>query len=680
MGSFNVYFSDPNKIATPIVVEDGVINTVDTSLSLIGKNVSGFSSAIATDFVQMLENFASATPPNNPIQGQLWFDNGNNRLYVNDGTAGTGNWKPSDGVWRTSGTSVSPSGLPGDLWVNEDLGQLFLTIDGTNWTLVGPNFSSTLKTGSYPETVTDKFGASHTVIKQYINNNVVEIISSDTFVPQQVINGFGTLQPGVNLNANYNSKLNATAYAAENILVSSPYTEYVTGNNFVRNDIDNTISASLNITTNLGLGTVPTFVMKKVGTRQNLLLNSVNGGEFSFQVSDPSGNGVNNELLTVDGDNFKITVGNSHATDMQLNGNLTINGTLSVALSTLTNTNFEIKGPARLDSTLNVGGTATFTATTIFTQPIQVGLSGQPTSTLGNDGIYPLSSSTYNLGKPGLAFANVYSRIYSGLNGTAATFIGNASSANSLSTGSIFQLGGQLSGSLYISTDPNKTPFTWNGSPGTYAFNSQLGVTAITDQVTATSVALNDLVIAAQTSTNELIQITKANFLQDLYNSLVPAGTILPWAGLLPLQNLTSAGVANKKSDGTYNWLLCDGSFFYAKDYPSLFAAIGYTYGGDPSVAAFQLPDMRGRMAIGYDNFSNNFIGSPSESAGRVPGANVPNYDIANQGLAPLVVGGSNTATITANVSGPDGVSTSTATQITSVMNPYHAFNYIIKT
>ena len=188
MGSFNVYFSDPNKLATPVVVEDGTINTVDTSLSLIGKNVSGFSSAIATDFVQMLENFASSTPPNNPIQGQLWFNNSDNRLYINDGTAGTGNWQPTAGIYRKSGTPNKPTGLPGDLLIDEDTGQLFLTVDGTNWTLVGPSFSDTLKTGIYPESVTDKFGNQHTVIKQYIKDNVVEIISSDSFVPQQVIN------------------------------------------------------------------------------------------------------------------------------------------------------------------------------------------------------------------------------------------------------------------------------------------------------------------------------------------------------------------------------------------------------------------------------------------------------------------------------------------------------------
>jgi len=408
MGSFNVYFSDPNKIATPIVVEDGTINTIDTSVSLIGKNVSGYSSALATDFVQMLENFASATSPNNPIQGQLWYNNAENRLMINDGTAGTGNWYPADGIWRQSN---QPTGLPGDLWVNESNGQLFLTLDGINWTLVGPNYSSTLKTGIYPETVTDKYGTNHTVIKQYINDNVVEIISSDNFVPQQVINGFSNIQAGINLNANFSSKLNATAYAAENILVTSPYTQYVLGNNFVRNDIDNTVNASLNINDNLGIGTVPTFILKKVGTLQNVFLNSSNAGEFSFQVADPSGNGVNNELLTVDGDAFRVTVGSSHATDLKVNGNVTITGNFTLTNNIASGGFFEIQTPAKIVSTLNVGGTSTFTATSYFTKPMYLGQTGQPTSTLGVDGIIPQSSGTYNIGQLNNPFQMYIQRI-----------------------------------------------------------------------------------------------------------------------------------------------------------------------------------------------------------------------------------------------------------------------------
>jgi len=309
-----------------------------------------------------------------------------------------------------------------------------------------------------------------------------------------------------------------------------------------------------------------------------------------------------------------------------------------------------------------------------------LGQTGQPTSTLGVDGIIPQSSGTYNIGQLNNPFSNVYSKNFTG------NFNGNLTGgAQFLSNTSTFALGGQLTGGLYFGINQQPVlsePTGFNGQAGNYVFNAQLSVNSITSQTSTSTVAVSDslLVATAVGAGVNLAQITKANLLQDLYDNLVPAGTIVPWAGVSPLSSLQSAGVGNRKADGTYNWLICDGSFFYEKDYPSLFAAISYTYGGDPSVAAFQVPDMRGRMIIGYDNMSNNFIGSPSTAAGRVPGANVPNAELANQGLAPAVTGGSNTATVSTGVTGPDGVLTTTSTQITGVMNPYFAFNYIIKT
>ena len=75
-------------------IQDGTINTTSTSLGLPGRNYAGYGQAIDTNFVQMLENFASTTPPSNPIQGQLWFNTNNNTLYVCPvtGTTIASNW------------------------------------------------------------------------------------------------------------------------------------------------------------------------------------------------------------------------------------------------------------------------------------------------------------------------------------------------------------------------------------------------------------------------------------------------------------------------------------------------------------------------------------------------------------------------------------------------------------
>ena len=73
MANYNVYYSDPGK-TTPIVVVDGTLNTSDTSIKLVGQNYPGYGPALSEDLVHILENFASSSPPNNPIEGQLWFN------------------------------------------------------------------------------------------------------------------------------------------------------------------------------------------------------------------------------------------------------------------------------------------------------------------------------------------------------------------------------------------------------------------------------------------------------------------------------------------------------------------------------------------------------------------------------------------------------------------------------
>ena len=48
-------------------------------------------------------------------------------------------------------------------------------------------------------------------------------------------------------------------------------------------------------------------------------------------------------------------------------------------------------------------------------------------------------------------------------------------------------------------------------------------------------------------------------------------------------------------------WLLCDGSAVSRTEYPELFAAIGTTWGRGDGSTSFNVPDLRGRMAVGSD-------------------------------------------------------------------------------
>lgn len=79
-------------------------------------------------------------------------------------------------------------------------------------------------------------------------------------------------------------------------------------------------------------------------------------------------------------------------------------------------------------------------------------------------------------------------------------------------------------------------------------------------------------------------------FMQSAINSLqnAPTGSLAFYAGsvVIPTQ--------------VPGWLLCDGQEYSTSLYPTLFAKVGYTYGGGGSL--FAVPDLRGRALAGLDD------------------------------------------------------------------------------
>ena len=191
---YTINFTDVTNKGS-ITVEDNDINN-QTSLSLVGRNTTSYGVEFNQNFLKLLENFANASAPANPVEGQLWYDTtpGSEQLKVYDGTQ----WIASGGLKKASTAPEASNSLTGDLWVDTDNQQLYL-YTGSGWTLVGPEYAGGLSTGVSATVIQGQDNIDYTALLVEINQLPVAIIASDTFTPKAQINGFNQINPGVNL-------------------------------------------------------------------------------------------------------------------------------------------------------------------------------------------------------------------------------------------------------------------------------------------------------------------------------------------------------------------------------------------------------------------------------------------------------------------------------------------------
>jgi len=78
-----------------VIVEDGTVDINSASVALVGKNYPGYGEFINENFIHLLENFNSASSPDAPIEGQLWYDVATKQIKVYNGS-----------TWGGVGTAV----------------------------------------------------------------------------------------------------------------------------------------------------------------------------------------------------------------------------------------------------------------------------------------------------------------------------------------------------------------------------------------------------------------------------------------------------------------------------------------------------------------------------------------------------------------------------------------------
>ena len=287
-------------------IADGTINT-SSSMVLVGKNYAGYGQFLDDNFIHLLESGANSTAPGAPLTGQLWWDTSSNTMKVYNGST----FKTISSA--TASSTAPTSNVTGDLWwdtVNEQL----KAWNGTAFILVGPASSSGQGTsGAIVETVKDNVNVDHVVIKMYVSNVVVAIVSKDaTFQPQTPINGFTNIGPGIQLSTTVSSAVfggTSTNSSALNSLTSSQ---------FMRADTNTSTTGTLGVLNNTGLAVGLNSDAKLSVTLANSAVNLQNqtqDANINIQVND---GGVTTTALFVNG--ATALVGVLGITNLNANG------------------------------------------------------------------------------------------------------------------------------------------------------------------------------------------------------------------------------------------------------------------------------------------------------------------------------------------------------------------------
>lgn len=133
------------------------------------------------------------------------------------------------------------------------------------------------------------------------------------------------------------------------------------------------------------------------------------------------------------------------------------------------------------------------------------------------------------------------------------------------------------------------------------------------------------------------------------------------------------------------DWLKCDGSAVSRTEYSELFSAIGVSYGNGDGSTTFNLPNIKGKMIIGYDPDDNDFdtmgaIGGSKTHTQTIEEMPSHNHPIKN-GYLDNRTNGSVRQTGTGSFTSGAGSNTNNTGggQPMDIMNPYIVMNYYIK-
>ena len=460
-------------------IADGTVDNTVTSLTLIGKNYAGYGIFLNENFVELLENFSNGIAPANPLNGQLWFDSTNRVIKLYDSVSTT--WKA---LAATMTSSVQPpSPITGDLWWDTVNNQL-KAYSGTIWVVVGPTYTaSSGLNGAIVETVIDVSGASHAIIKFYVQSLVIAIVSKDlAFTPQTSISGYTTINPGITLISS--STVVGAAFNGQ--VTNSLAVGGINASQLLRSDVSGVINGTLSINNNNGLtigGSNNFNISVNPSTSIVNFTNTVTNADVDFFVA-PSG--VNTRALVLSGTTGQVKLPVALVSTSTSSGALVVTGGVGIGgalnVGGLTTINIGVDSTSTTTGALvvtgGIGVSGNITARTLYAKTIQSTSStaniGSPTTGFNYlyvNNILPMTSNVGNIGSQTAYFNTVYATATSALYADLAErFFADAEYA----AGTVVEIGGineitvsttDLSDSVLgvISTNP---AYTMNNAAG----------------------------------------------------------------------------------------------------------------------------------------------------------------------------------------------------------------------
>ena len=354
---------------------DGQIDKDSTNLILVGRNYSGYGEFFNENFIKLLENFANTAAPSNPLTGQLWWDTGEQRVKVYDGTV----WKASGGPFVQN---TRPQMVAGDLWI-DNLNNQFYFYDGVDTILVGPGYTETQGVSGFKiESILDEQSRSRTVANLYVSGTLVAVVSDRQFTPvfSQRVPGLvtddnpdGIIFKGMNIIDTSAFKFHGTATSANALVTEGGIVR--TAGQFLPSDADGVTTGTLTIQNSGGLtiGLSQNNVQKVVGS-SFLIENQLRDNDMSLRIRSTAFGSLITDAVYIEAETARVGIFNDNpqamlhigsssnpaglAKDVIIEGNLTVRGeTTSINVNTLevNDKNFELNKDENGFTTNNAG-------------------------------------------------------------------------------------------------------------------------------------------------------------------------------------------------------------------------------------------------------------------------------------------------------------------------------------